>query len=130
MFFIEPCTIHFMDSCDARTRAYKNGKTFDQCKQIAETISAQIAKKINETGVVSWTEILETVDHDRAHNGHAHCRTDRAKESESGRNLAEASKRESILDYNSEEAHHDTDTQTRDDHIEYNLTLGGCWCHT
>jgi len=64
MFFIEPYTINFMDSCDARTRAYKNGKTFDQCKQIAETISAQIAKKINETGVVSWTEILETVDHD------------------------------------------------------------------
>ena len=24
----------------------------------------QIAKKINETGVVSWTEILETVYHD------------------------------------------------------------------
>ena len=53
-----------MDSCDTRTHAYKNGKTFDQCKQIAETTSAHIAKKINETGVVSWTEILETVDHD------------------------------------------------------------------
>ncbi|MBI3623503.1 hypothetical protein HY212_05500 [Candidatus Pacearchaeota archaeon] len=53
-----------MDSCDTRTRAYKNGKTFDQCRQIAETVSAQIAKKINETGVVSWTEILSTVDHD------------------------------------------------------------------
>ena len=53
-----------MDSCDTRTRAYKNGKTFDQCKLIAETTSTQIAKKINETGVVSWTEILETVDHD------------------------------------------------------------------
>jgi len=64
MFFIEPCTNTDMDSCDTRTRAYKNGKTFDQCRQIAETTSVQIAKKINETGVVSWTEILETVDHD------------------------------------------------------------------
>ena len=53
-----------MDSCDTRTRAYKNGKTFDQCRQIAEAISIQIAKKINETGSVLWTEILETVDHD------------------------------------------------------------------
>jgi hypothetical protein len=53
-----------MDSCDIRTRAYKNGKTFDQCRQIAETICVQLAKKINETGVVSWTEILEIVDHD------------------------------------------------------------------
>ena len=64
MFFIEPCTNNDMDGCDTRTRAYKNGKTFDQCRQIAETTSEQIAKKINETGVVSWTEILETVDHD------------------------------------------------------------------
>jgi len=53
-----------MDSCDTRTRAYKNGKTFDECRQIAETICVQLAKKINETGVVSWTEILETIDHD------------------------------------------------------------------
>lgn len=53
-----------LDSCDLRTRAYKNGKTFDQCKQIAETISGQIAKKIDQIGVVSWKEILEMVDHD------------------------------------------------------------------
>ena len=53
-----------MDSCDARTRAYKNGKTFDQCKQIAEVISGELAKKIDLTGKVSWKEILETVDHD------------------------------------------------------------------
>ena len=64
MFFIEPGTHNNMDSCDTRTRAYKNGKTFDQCKQIAQTISIQIAKKVNEKGVVSWTEILETVKHD------------------------------------------------------------------
>jgi len=53
-----------MDSCDTRTRAYKNGKTFDQCKEIAENISSQLAKKINASGMVSWTEILGAVDHD------------------------------------------------------------------
>lgn len=53
-----------MDSCDTRTRAYKNGKTFDQCRQIAETITGQFAKKIEQDGKVSWKEILETVDHD------------------------------------------------------------------
>ena len=53
-----------MDSCDIRTRSYKNGKTFDQCKQIAETILAELAKKIDETGSIQWTEILDTVDHD------------------------------------------------------------------
>ena len=54
----------FMDSCDDRTRAYKNGKTFDQCKEIAESLSSQIAKKINASGMVSWTEILDATDHD------------------------------------------------------------------
>ena len=53
-----------MDSCDTRTRAYKNGKTFDQCKEIAEDISSHLAKKINTSGMVSWTEILDATDHD------------------------------------------------------------------
>ena len=59
-----PYTNHNMDSCDIRTRAYKNGKTFDQCKQIARTVSAELAKKIDQEGVVSWKKILEAVDHD------------------------------------------------------------------
>lgn len=53
-----------MDSCDIRTRAYKNGKTFDQCRQIAEVVSSQLEKKIEREGKVSWQEILQTVDHD------------------------------------------------------------------
>ena len=53
-----------MDSCDTRTRAYKNGKTFEQCKQIAEVITGQLSKKIEKEGKISWKEILETVDHD------------------------------------------------------------------
>lgn len=53
-----------MDSCDTRTRAYKNGKTFEQCKEIAKNVSSQLAKKINASGVVSWTEILDASDHD------------------------------------------------------------------
>ena len=53
-----------MDSCDTRTRAYKNGKTFDQCKEIAENTSSQLAKKIIASGMVSWTEILDASDRD------------------------------------------------------------------
>ena len=53
-----------MDSCDTKTRAYKNGKTFDQCRQIAEVITGQLSKKIEHEGKVSWKEILETVDRD------------------------------------------------------------------
>ena len=53
-----------MDSCDVRTRAYKNGKTFDQCKEIAESTNAQLKKQIEEHGKVLWNEILSKVDHD------------------------------------------------------------------
>lgn len=53
-----------MDTCDARTRAYKNGKTFDQCRKIAEDLSSELAKKIEQAGAVSWKEILEVSDHD------------------------------------------------------------------
>ena len=63
LFIYAPFT-KFMDSCDTRTRAYKNGKTFDRCKEIAENISSQLAKKINSTGMVSWAEILNVAEHD------------------------------------------------------------------
>jgi len=53
-----------MDSCDTRTRSYKNGKTFDQCKEIAESMNTQFKEQINVNGKVLWSEILDKVDHD------------------------------------------------------------------
>ncbi len=53
-----------MESCDRRTRAYKNGKTFDQCVQIAEALNPEFKKIIETNGKVLWTEILSKVDHD------------------------------------------------------------------
>ena len=53
-----------MDSCDRRVSAYKNGKTFDECKEIAEFLNPDFKKHIEEKGRVLWTEILEKVDHD------------------------------------------------------------------
>lgn len=53
-----------MDTCDRRIRAYKNGKTFDQCREIAESMNPNFKRQIKENGKVLWTEILEQVDHD------------------------------------------------------------------
>ena len=53
-----------MESCDRRIKAYRNGKTFDQCREIAKSINIQIQKQILENGKVSWRELLEKVDHD------------------------------------------------------------------
>jgi len=53
-----------MDSCDRRIRAYKNGKTFDQSRNDAESMNPNFKKLIEENGKVLWTEILDMVDHD------------------------------------------------------------------
>lgn len=53
-----------MDSCDTRTRAYKNGKTFEECMKIAERMNLQFQKYISENGKIMWKELLEKVDHD------------------------------------------------------------------
>ena len=53
-----------MDSCDRRTRAYKNGKTFDQCNEIAESMNPDFKNQISKKNKILWTEILEKVDHD------------------------------------------------------------------
>ena len=53
-----------MDSCDRRVRAYKNGKTLEQCKDIAESLNPDFKQQIEKNGKVLWTEILEQVDHD------------------------------------------------------------------
>ncbi len=53
-----------MDSCDRRIRAYKNGKTFDQCRDMAESMNPEFKKQIEDKGKVLWTEILEQVNHD------------------------------------------------------------------
>ena len=53
-----------MDTCDTRIRAYKNGKTFDQCKIIAESMNPTFKKQIEEHGKILWIEILNQVDHD------------------------------------------------------------------
>lgn len=53
-----------MDSCDRRVRAYKNGKTMEECKEIAETMNPEFKSQIDKNGKILWTEILEQVDHD------------------------------------------------------------------
>ena len=51
-----------MDSCDRRVRAYKNGKTMDECKAIAESLNPDFKKQIDQNHKILWTEILEAVD--------------------------------------------------------------------
>ena len=53
-----------VEICDPRTRAYKNGKTFVQCIEIAKSLNPNFKNQINDKGKILWTEILEQVNHD------------------------------------------------------------------
>ena len=53
-----------MNSCDRRVRTYRNGKTFEQSKEIAESMNTELQKQILSHGKVSWSELLDKVDHD------------------------------------------------------------------
>ena len=53
-----------MESCDRRVRAYKNGKTLEECRDIAESMNPNFKKQIDMNGKVLWTEILDQVNHD------------------------------------------------------------------
>ncbi len=53
-----------MDTCDTRIRAYKNGKTFDQCREMAKCMNPAFKGQIEKHGKLLWTEILDQVDHD------------------------------------------------------------------
>lgn len=53
-----------LDSCDTRVRAYKDGKTFDECKAAAVVASREIGGTIRARGSMSWAEILGAVNYD------------------------------------------------------------------
>lgn len=53
-----------MNIYDRRVRAYKNGKTLEQCKDIAQSLNLEFKKQIEDRGKILWSEILDQVDHD------------------------------------------------------------------
>ena len=49
-------------SCDVR--AYKNGKTMEQCREEARKNTKILSEEILNKGEVSWKRVLEMADHD------------------------------------------------------------------
>lgn len=51
-------------SCDSRNRAYKNGKTFEDCKTEARKNTQTLSKEIQSNNEISWKHVLEVAGHD------------------------------------------------------------------
>ncbi len=47
-----------MDSCDRQIRAYKNGKTLDECKDTAESLNPEFKNQIDQNGKFSGVKYL------------------------------------------------------------------------
>ena len=52
-----------MDSCGRGTK-YRHGKTYEECKQLAEDFTTHLKPKITKEGKLTWSTLLETVNHD------------------------------------------------------------------
>ena len=52
-----------MDSC-SRNTAYRNGKTYEECKEMAEGFTSNLKLEIEKKEKVLWSQLLETVEHD------------------------------------------------------------------
>ena len=52
-----------MDSCGRGTE-YRHGKTYEECKQLAEDFTTHLKPNIGVDGNLAWSVLLETVNHD------------------------------------------------------------------
>ena len=52
-----------MDSCGRGTE-YRHGKTYEECKQLAEDFTTHLKPKITKEGKLTWSTLLEIVNHD------------------------------------------------------------------
>ena len=53
-----------MDICSSGGTAYRHGKTYEECKQMAENFTAELKPEIEKNGNLLWSELLEKVKHD------------------------------------------------------------------
>ena len=53
-----------MDSCDIRVTAYKDGRTFQDCRDAASALVPGLAERVDGQGRVSWDEIMEASGYD------------------------------------------------------------------
>ena len=64
MIFTLPVVIEYMDSCSSGGTAYRHGKTYEECKQLAEDFTVELKPEIEKNGKLLWSELLEKVRHD------------------------------------------------------------------
>lgn len=57
------CTIP-MDACDIRVTAYKDGRSFADCRDVAKSLMPSLETQLRKDGQISWDHIMETAEFD------------------------------------------------------------------
>lgn len=52
------------ESCDIRITAYKDGRTFQDCREAAESMVPGMVARIGQDGRLSWDEIMKESEYD------------------------------------------------------------------
>lgn len=53
-----------MERCSTRVTAYKDGRTFDECRRVARRIMPNIKARVEESGYISWDDALAISEYD------------------------------------------------------------------
>ena len=53
-----------MKVCAGRKTAYLNGMSYEECKTVAEDFTKKLAPGIRQTRKMTWSQLLENVEHD------------------------------------------------------------------
>lgn len=52
------------ESCDTRITAYKDGRTFQDCREMARSLAPTMADLVKERGALPWDRIMEAAEYD------------------------------------------------------------------
>lgn len=53
-----------MDACDIRLTAYKDGRSFADCRNVAQSLIPSLELQIRKDGYVTWDSIMDMAEFD------------------------------------------------------------------
>ena len=53
-----------MDACDTRLTAYKDGRSFQDCRRVATTLVPVLSARVDKHGSLAWDEIMKESEYD------------------------------------------------------------------
>ena len=58
------CHLNTLDACDTRVTAYKDGRSFADCRDAAQSLMPSLEIQIRKDGNLTWDRIMEMVEFD------------------------------------------------------------------